>query len=176
MKQCFIAALVLGMLLTGCIPVPVPAPTPEANNDTTAANSEPAAEQTQPAIPKAFEGDCPVDVSFEIAENIINFPEVHCSFSNLTDKEIAAIQLYFVPVDVYGEEVDNWVFTQNKLYTDNAIPAYGSDSGSWQLIDQEVKTGNLYVYSVYFSDGTEWGDRNATETTIKKYGHPVTME
>lgn len=176
MNRHFAITLVLGILLAGYTPASDPVPAPQENDNTIAANPEKAAEQTQPAIPKAFEGDCPVDVSFEIADNIINFPEVHCSFTNRTDKEIAAIQLYFVPVDVYGEEVDNWVFTQNKLYTDNAIPAHGSASRSWQLIDQEVKSGKLYVYSVYFADGTEWGDRNATETNIKKHGQLVTME
>lgn len=172
MKQWIFIAVLLGMVFTGCQPTSAPEP----NDTSTTANREQAAKQKQPSVPAAFEGECPVNVTFEITDNIINYPEVHCSFTNLTDKDIAAIQLHFVPLDVYGEEIDNWVFTQNKLYTDAPIPAHGSDSRSWQLLDQKIKMGNLYIYSVYFSDGTEWGDRNASETTIKKYGHLITME
>ena len=33
-----------------------------------------------------------------------------------------------------------------------------------------VKTVELYVYSVYFADGTEWGDKDATKSAILKNG------
>lgn len=101
-------------------------------------------------------------------DNIINFPERSCSIKNNTDKEIAAIQFYFTPKDVYGEDADG-VFAMNRLQTDTPISPRGSDTCVWQMIDQSVKSGDLYVYSVYFTDGTEWGDRNASVSKIKKY-------
>ena len=73
-----------------------------------------------------------------------------------------------MPKDVYGEDI-NSIFSQNKLQCDTAISANGSESVAWQLLEQETKSGELYVYSVYFEDGTEWGDRNAVASTIKKY-------
>ena len=61
-------------------------------------------------------------------------------------------------------------YIQNKLQWDMPISSNGADTAVWQIIDQNVKSGDLYVYSVYFSDGTEWGNRNAPVSTIKKYG------
>ncbi len=122
----------------------------------------------EPEIPVDFANECPISVSVSMYDNIIGFPELKCNIKNNTDKEVSAIQLYFLPKDVYGENV-NGIFTQNKLQCDKPISANGADTMVWQMIDQSVKSGDLYVYSVYFSDGTEWGDRNAPISKIKKY-------
>ena len=39
-----------------------------------------------------------------------------------------------------------------------------------KFIGDSVKTLKLYAYSVYFSDGTEWGDKDATKSTILNNG------
>ena len=127
------------------------------------------------SIPEEFADVCPVDVSSSMYDNIIGVPEVKCTFKNNTDKEIAAVKLYFSPRDVYGEEV-NTVFTTHELYTDNPIAAGGSSSKSWQLLDWEIKSGDIYIYSVYFSDGTEWGDKNASVSDVKKYGYKISTK
>lgn len=116
-----------------------------------------------------FEGDCGIAATAEMGTDIIGQPTVTVSISNKTDKDISAIQFYAVPFDVYGKEVTG-IFAQNKLYTDDTISAGGSDSITWQFLENEVKTVRLYVYSVFFSDGTEWGDRNATKSVILKNG------
>ena len=51
-----------------------------------------------------------------------------------------------------------------------------SDTITWQFLDKEVKKIKLYVYSVYFSDGTEWGDREATKSVILKNGLEIEVE
>ena len=112
-----------------------------------------------------FEGDCGIAASAEIGNNIINYPELKITITNTTDKEIAAIKFYAVPFDVYGEEIDGWT-TQKNLYTDTAIPAGSTTTISYQFIEQSVKTVTLYVYSVYYSDGTEWGNRDASASQI----------
>ena len=122
----------------------------------------------EPEIPAEFADECPISVSVSIYDNIIGFPELKCNIKNKTDKEISAIQLYFLPKDVYGEKADG-IFAQNKLQYDTPIPANATDTVVWQMIDQSVKSGDLFVYSVYFSDGSEWGDRNAAASKIKKY-------
>lgn len=119
-------------------------------------------------IPVEFANECPISVSVSMYDNIIGLPELKCNIKNNTDKEISAIQLYLLPKDVYGEDADG-IFAQNKLQCDTPISANGADTVVWQMIDQSVKSGDLYVYSVYFSDGTEWGDRNAPTSKIKKY-------
>lgn len=137
----------------------------EAQNKTT----EPQPVEEKPNIPVEFSEACPVSISGSVSDNIIGYPELRCSFKNNTDKEISAIQLYFVPRDVYGEEVDG-IFAQNRLKTDSPIEPNGSDSLYWQMLDHNVTSGELYLYSVYFADGTEWGDRNASVSKIKEYG------
>lgn len=125
--------------------------------------------EEKPAVPEEFAEVCPVSISLSLYDNIIGLPELTCSIQNQTEKEISAIQLYFAPKDVYGENADG-IFSQNKLYTDKPIAPNGSYNGAWQLIDDSVKSGDVYVYSVYFADGTEWGDRSAPLSKIKKYG------
>ena len=116
-----------------------------------------------------FSGDCGITATAEMGTDIIGQPTVSVSIKNVTDKEIVAIQFYAVPYNVYGEEVTG-VFAQNKLYTDEAISAGGSNSVQWQLLDREVKTVQLYVYSVYFRDGSQWGNKDATKSQILKNG------
>ena len=104
-----------------------------------------------------------------MGETIIGLPELTISITTTTSKTISAIQFYAVPLDVYGEEISGWT-AQNELYTDTAIEAGASTSISYQLIEDSVKTVQLYIYSVFFSDGTEWGNREATKSTILKQG------
>ena len=114
-----------------------------------------------------FEGNCGIAASAEIGNNIINFPELKITLKNTTDKDIAAIKFYAVPQNVYGEEIKSILF-QNTLFTDTAIPAGETTTLSYQLVEQSVKTVKLYVYSVYFADGSEWGNRNADSSIILK--------
>ena len=114
-----------------------------------------------------FDGNCGITATAEIGNNIINLRELTVTIKNTSEKEISAIKFYAVPYDVYGEEIKNWT-TQKELYTDESIPVNSTKTVSYQLIEQSVKTVKLYVYSVYFSDGTEWGDKDATETKILK--------
>ena len=44
------------------------------------------------------------------------------------------------------------------------------------MLDSEIKSGDVYVYSVYFSDGSEWGDKDASVSNIKKYGYKTKVE
>ena len=144
----------------------------DINSSTTVTNGSKA---TTPKVPVEFASACPITVSATIADNIIGFPELSCLISNNTDKEIAAIQLYIIPKDVYGDEVST-LFTTNKLFSDTESPANKSETFSWQLLDDEIKSGEIYIYSVYFSNGTEWGDKDTSVSNIKKYGEKITTE
>ncbi len=130
---------------------------------------------TETTVPDEFSGKKPVSFSATVEDNIIGVPEVKIHTENKTDKEIAAIQYYFIGYDVYGEEVET-IFTSNRLSDDEGINANGSSTRAWQLLDDGVKTGELYLYSVYFADGSEWGDKEASVTNIKKYGIKVNVE
>lgn len=145
------------------------------NGGTSTGNANGSGSNPTATVPATFAGACPIEVSASISNNIIGVPEVHCNIANMTDKEIAAVQFYFLPKDVYGDDV-NSIMTTNKLYTDEVIEPNGSCTRSWQMLDQQIKSGDLYIYSVYFADGTEWGDKDASVSKIKKYGVKITAE
>lgn len=122
-----------------------------------------------------FSGECGISATAEMGSSIIGMPTLNISISNISKKEISAIKFYFVPLDVYGEEIKGWT-SQNYLYSDEAILSGGSDSCEFQFIEDSVKKGRLYVYSVYFSDGTEWGNKDATKSTILKKGVCIAVD
>lgn len=122
-----------------------------------------------------FAGDPGISVTAEMGTDIIGQPTVTVSIKNTTSKDISAIKFYAKPLNVYGEELDG-IFTQNELITDDTIPAGKSASRKWQFLDNDVKKVKLYVYSVYFADGTEWGDREATKSVILKNALEVQVD
>jgi len=122
-----------------------------------------------------FSGDCGITASADVGTSIIGFPELTISIKNTSDKDIAAIRFYSVPYDVYGDEIKGWT-TQKELYTDSTIPAGASDTITYQFIEDSVKSVKLYVYSVYFADGTEWGDKDATKSEILKYASLIKVD
>lgn len=115
----------------------------------------------------AFSSDCGISATAEMGTDIIGQPTVTVSITNNTDTDISAIKFYAVPLNVYGEEVKGFL-SQNELQTDDTIVAGSTDTRTWQFLDDDVKTVKLYVYSVYFSDGTQWGDKDATKSVILK--------
>ena len=147
--------------------------TPNTPNESSADQtvSQDISNGTVNAIESVFAGDSGINASAEIGDSIIGYPEITITITNTTDKEISAIQFYAVPYDVYGEEIKGWT-TQEKLYTDTAIPAGKTTTITYQLIENSVKSVKLYLYSVYYEDGTEWGDRNASKKKILE-GAPV---
>lgn len=132
-------------------------------------------ETAEPKVEDKFSGESGISATAEMGSSIIGMPTLTVSVSNVSKKEISAIKFYFVPLDVYGEEIKGWT-SQNYLYTDEAISAGGSNSCEFQFIEDSVKKGKLYIYSVYFADGTEWGNKDATKSTILKRGSCITVD
>ena len=140
--------------------------------DATQSEDASAKNHTVSAVSSVFEGDCGFRASAEMRSSVIGYPELVISIENTSSKKISAIQFYAVPLDVYGEEITGWT-SQNNLYTDDAISAGTSTSIVYSFIEDSVKTVKLYVYSVYFDDGTEWGNREATKTQILSNGRLI---
>lgn len=119
-----------------------------------------------------FSGDCGITADAEMGTDIIGQPTLNISIKNVSKKDISAIKFYAKPIDVYGDEINN-VFSQNYLYTDDTIESGKTDTISYQFLDNEVKRVELYVYSVYFADGTEWGDRDAGKSKILEKSYKI---
>ncbi len=128
-----------------------------------------------PTTASKFEGDCGIAASAHLkSDDFINHPQLKINIKNTSDKNISAIQFLAVPHDVYGKDISSSFLTQDKLYTDDLIPAGKSESATFgPFLDQRIKSVRLYVYSVFFEDGTEWGDRSATRSQIQQYGKPI---
>lgn len=132
-------------------------------------NTNSPVSSSKKAIPEEFSSDFPLDVKASLYDNILGFPELKCEIKNNSSKDIAAIKFYFEPRNVYDEKTEN-IFTTKKLDTDNSILSGETVQLTWQLLDQHIKSGDLYIYSIYFSDGTEWGDKTASESILKEHG------
>ena len=133
-------------------------------------------ESTRVAVPDnpKFSGDCGIQASAHMSSDIINHPCLSVSLRNTSMKDIAAIKFHAIPYDVYGEEIDNFIFSQKSLYTDDMIPAGKSKTITFgPFILQNIKKVKLYVYSVYYEDVTEWGDKDASESEIIKRGKTI---
>ncbi|MBQ7024025.1 MAG: hypothetical protein IJN29_10605 [Akkermansia sp.] len=141
--------------------------------DAQAAQQKPV--PTTPPLPAKFAGDCGITASAHLqSDRFLNHPHLCISIRNISGKNIAAIQFYAVPYDVYGNDISSSIFSQKRLYTDKLIPAgKGKEITFGPFLDQEMKSVKLYVYSVYFEDGTEWGDREATRSEILRFGKSI---
>lgn len=138
-----------------------------------AAKPTPVATETA-QIPAKFEGDCGIAASAHMSTDIINHPKLKINVRNTAGKDIRAIQFLAIPYDVYGKEINDFIFTQERLYTDDLIPAGKSESMTFgPFLLKNIKSVKLYVYSVYFDDGTEWGDREAMRSEIIKFSKPI---
>lgn len=122
-----------------------------------------------------FAGDCGISVTAEMGTDIIGQPTISLSIKNESNKDISAIKFFVVPYNVYGEVLNDWL-TQERLSTDSTIKAGETDTRTWQFLDDNIKTIDLYVYSVYFSDSTEWGDKEATKTVILKNAIKINVD
>ena len=125
-------------------------------------------------IAAAFAGDCGIKATAHMHSNeYINHPELTINVANESGKNIAAIKFLAIPYDVYGEEIKSFA-TQKGLFTDDMIKAGASKKLSYgPFLLQNIKSVKLYVYSVYFTDGSKWGDKDASERDAIRYGKQI---
>ena len=148
----------------------------EAQSEETTGKQADAADAGQtpvpPPIPASFTSDCGIEATAHLASHqYINHPQLSISVRNVSKKGIAAIQFYAIPYDVYGEDISSSIFSQKRLQTDDLIPAGKKEVLNYgPFLNQSMKSVKLYVYSIYFEDGSEWGDHEATRQEILKYG------
>lgn len=128
---------------------------------------------------KKFKGNCGISATAEI-KNTSDFtyiPELFISIQNNTEKDIDALRFYAVFYDVYGEEIEDSMFLNKNLNSDIKIAAGSSENIKFDFLNHgSAKKIKLYLYSTYFADKTEWGDRKANKNTILKYGKEITVD
>lgn len=121
-----------------------------------------------------FAGECGIEASAHMKSNdFINHPELSINVRNVSGKDIAAIQFLAVPYDVYGEEIHSFA-TQERLHTDDLIRAGGHENMRFgPFLLSNIKSVKLYVYSVYYTDGSSWGDKDATRSQILRHAKRI---
>ena len=77
----------------------------ETSSNQTIGNKE---ETTQSKVEDEFSGVCGISATAEMGSSIIEMPTLTVSVSNVSEKEISAIKFYFIPFDVYGDEIKSW--------------------------------------------------------------------
>ena len=150
-------------------------PASEETTETTATAVKQEKEDPHAKEKKKFDGDPGIEATAEMYSNSIGSPCVRINVKNTSGKNISAIKFYSVPYNVYGEEITGWT-TQNRLYTDDKIKSGKTKKISYSFIEDKIKIVKLYVYSVYFEDGTEWGDKDASSYYAIKYGKRIEVE
>ena len=149
----------------------------EKNATTDIAKPAPTANKPKSVVNKmaaAFAGDCGIEATAHMKNNqYVNHPELTINIANESGKNIAAIKFLAIPYDVYGEEIKSFA-TQKGLFTDDMIKAGASKKLSYgPFLLQNIKSVKLYVYSVYFTDGSKWGDKDASERDAIRYGKQI---
>ncbi|MBO5925320.1 MAG: hypothetical protein J6Q52_03610 [Clostridia bacterium] len=113
-----------------------------------------------------------ISIVAELGENILGYPNVTAQITNNSEKDIAALRFYVQYYDVYGDITTNYI-DANKLSCDNTILSGASYTGVWQFYNEKIKSVDLYIYSIYYADGSEWGDKDATKSTILNNGYKI---
>lgn len=137
-------------------------------------NGEGNQNQLGSSINPKFDGVPQISAVGELGENILGYPTLSIEITNNSDKNISAINFYVQFYDVYGD-ITTYSLDANKLYTDNTLVAYSSDTRTWQFYNNKIKSVDLYVYSIYYEDGTEWGDKDATKNIILNSAYKINV-
>ncbi|MBQ9789241.1 MAG: hypothetical protein IJW31_06580 [Lentisphaeria bacterium] len=119
-----------------------------------------------------FDGACKISARAILKRNTLEMPEIIITGTNNGHKTIKAIQFHLVPYNVYGEQLAN-ILNENNFYLDYSVVPNGIISKKEVFLNKDIKTGKLFIYHVYYDDGTEWGDRKAPSSIIQQYGKEI---
>lgn len=117
-----------------------------------------------------FNEPCPISISVMYFTSDQTLSITH---TNQSGKTIAAIKYLIVVYDAYGEELKKYGYGVSALTATydnwNTSPG-GRNTGDWKLNGFDSgKSIDIYIYSVLFTDNTEYGNKNLTVSDIKSY-------
>lgn len=127
-------------------------------------------DKNDPDYSSLFAGACPVKINatYYTSDQTLSIRQ-----TNQGGKTIVAIKYLIVVYDAYGEILQKYGYGASALtatYDKFNINSGVSYTGDWKLNGfSDGKSLDIYVYSVYYSDNTEWGNHDLNVTDIKKY-------
>ncbi len=142
-------------------------------------NGDNAGEDTSPDgnendYSSLFAGICPVEihVTYYTLGQTLTIKQ-----TNQGGKTIAAIKYLIVVYNIYGEILQQYGYGASALtatYDNLNINPGGNCTGDWELRGfSDGKSLDIYIYSVYYTDNTEWGSHNLSVTDIKNYAPKI---
>ena len=124
-----------------------------------------------------FDSPCPItiDVEYHTSKQSLII-----SVTNDSDKQIKAIKYMVIVYDAYGEVVKKYDYGATEIsltYDSRALNSHDSSLGKWTLNGfEDGRSLDIYIYDVYYSDGSEWGSREITVDGIKAYATKIHKE
>ncbi len=115
-----------------------------------------------------FNDDCKISATASINKSSTGMQELTLFVTNLTGKNIASFNFFAFPSSIY-KKLEKTA-PQSHTYKGVEIPSGSSVFSSHQFIKNYHGDVKLYIYSVDFSDGSQWGDKTATSGAIRKNG------
>ena len=123
---------------------------------------------------KQFAGATPIgiNITYNTSNQILSIKQ-----TNNSGRTIVAIKYLIVIYDAYGDVMQKYGYGVSALtatYDKQSIKSGSSAIGEWEMTGfSGGKSVDVYVYSVCYSDGIEWGNHNLTVTEVKKYAPKV---
>ena len=157
------------MLLTSC--------TDWQTNTETGTNTNINSNTSQQTNYSSLFVNCPISirVSYYTSDQTLSI-----TATNNGDKTISAIKYLIVVYDVYGNTLNQYgygSFALTATYDKFNIYSEKSATGDWRLNGfSDGKSLDIYIYSVYYSDNTEWGSRELSTANIIKYAPKIHTE
>ena len=123
-----------------------------------------------PDYSSLFAGTCPIKINatYYTSDQTLSIRQ-----TNQGGKTIVAIKYLIVVYDAYGEILQKYGYGASALtatYDKFNINSGVSYTEDWKLNGfSDGKSLDIYIYSVYYADNTEWGNHDLNVTDIKKY-------
>ena len=117
-----------------------------------------------------FTGSCPVNINatYYTSDQTLSIKQ-----TNQSGKTIVAIKYLIIVYDAYGDVLQQYGYGASSLtatYDKFNINTGVSNTGDWKLNGfSDGKALDIYMFSVYYSDNTEWGSHDLAVSDIKTY-------
>ncbi len=118
---------------------------------------------------KSFSTSCPISIkpTFSTSDNSLDIRA-----TNNSGKTISAIKYYIFPYNAYGENIKRYGYSDECVFAidDHTTLSGKSYTTFWRISGfSGVKTLKIYIASVYFEDGSEWGSRDAHANVVEVF-------
>lgn len=99
--------------------------------------------------------------------------KLYITAENEKDEIITAVKYMVIFYNAYGEPIKRYGYGTEEVFCteSNEIKVNNSFTSAWNVTGfSNVSKVEVIVFSVYFENGYEWGDRHSESSMIKTFG------